>query len=521
MIAKRKPLKPYTLKDVTIIEDAKVRRVIAAAALGNAMEWFDFGVYGYLVTALGKVFFPAVSNSVQLVATFATVSITFIMRPLGGFVFGLLGDRHGRQSVLAATIIIMSISTFCIGLIPSFASIGLWAPLLLLLCKMAQGFSVGGEYTGAAIFIAEYSPDRKRGFWSSFLDFGAFSGFIAGAGVVELLTMVMGPDAIVNWGWRLPFFLALPLGLLGIYFRHELEETPAFQQHTDSLAQDNQAKDAQKPAAPRKSAGQDEADKAVAGTAPRVSFKSILHQYWRALLICVGLVITAMMATHLMLTYMPSYLTGSLGYAPQSGVFIMLVVMVGMLFIQPMIGWMSDRVGRKPFFYAGSIGLILLSIPGFWGIDSGHPWLVFLGLFLFAALMNCFTGVCGSILPAMFPTAVRYSALASAFNIAVVAAGQSPTIMAALVSWTGNLMMPAYFMMGVGGVGLVTSIFMRETANMPLRGSKPMASSLEEAREILLEHYETLEEKIEAIDEEVELLLQRRKRLVEQHPHVD
>ncbi len=131
----------------------------------------------------------------------------------------------------------MSISTFCIGLIPSYASIGIWAPILLLLCKMAQGFSVGGEYTGASIFVAEYSPDRKRGFMGSWLDFGSIAGFVPGAGVVVLISSVVGEENFLSWGWRLPFFPALPLGLIGLYLRHALEETPAFQQHVDTLEQ--------------------------------------------------------------------------------------------------------------------------------------------------------------------------------------------------------------------------------------------------------------------------------------------
>lgn len=498
MKPKRKRLKPYTIKDVTIVEDAKVRKVIAAAALGNAMEWFDFGVYGYLVTALGKVFFPDISPAVQLVATLGTLSVPFIMRPLGGLVFGHFGDKYGRHSVLAATIVIMSISTFSIGLIPSFATIGVWAPILLLICKMAQGFSVGGEYTGASIFIAEYSPDRRRGFWGSFLDFGAILGFIAGAAVVELITLYLGQASVEAWGWRIPFYMSLPLGLVGILFRNELEETPDFQQHANSEAKSGKSEEPTK-----------------------VGFAEIITKYWRALLMCIGMVITTMIATHLMLTYMPSYLTGTLGYSAGSGVLIMMVAMIGMLFIQPAVGWLSDTIGRKPFFYAGSLGLIFLSVPAFWGLASGSAWSVFGALLSFAVIMNCFTGVLGSTIPALFPTAVRYSALASAFNIAVVVAGLSPTAMAGLVSWTGDKMMPAYYMSAVGLVGLVTAFFMRETANKPLRGSKPMASDLEEAREILLEHFDTIEEKIEAIDEEMENLAKRRKRLVDQHPHVD
>ena len=145
---KRKKIKPITLRDVTIIDDGKLRKAITAASLGNAMEWFDFGVYGFVAYALGKVFFPGADPSVQMVAALATFSVPFLIRPLGGLFFGMLGDKYGRQKILAITIVIMSISTFCIGLIPSYASIGIWAPILLLLCKMAQGFSVGGEYTG-------------------------------------------------------------------------------------------------------------------------------------------------------------------------------------------------------------------------------------------------------------------------------------------------------------------------------------------------------------------------------------
>lgn len=167
MKSRKKSVSPIGLNDITIVDDAKMRKAITAAALGNAMEWFDFGVYGFVAYVLGKVFFPGADPGVQMIAALATFSVPFLIRPLGGLFFGALGDKYGRQKVLAATIVIMSISTFAIGLIPSYASIGIWAPILLLLAKMAQGFSVGGEYTGASIFVAEYAPDRKRGFLGS------------------------------------------------------------------------------------------------------------------------------------------------------------------------------------------------------------------------------------------------------------------------------------------------------------------------------------------------------------------
>lgn len=213
------------INDITIIDDSKLKKAITAAALGNAMEWFDFGVYGFVAYALGQVFFPGASPGVQMIAALATFSVPFLVRPLGGLFFGAMGDKFGRQKVLSVTIIIMAVSTFCIGLIPSYASIGIWAPILLLLAKLAQGFSVGGEYSGAAIFVAEYSPDRKRGFMGSWLDFGSIAGFVMGAGVVVLISSIVGEANFLDWGWRIPFFIAAPLGLIGLYLRHALEET--------------------------------------------------------------------------------------------------------------------------------------------------------------------------------------------------------------------------------------------------------------------------------------------------------
>ncbi|QCE34064.1 glycine betaine/L-proline transporter ProP [Acetobacteraceae bacterium] len=500
-------LSPLKLSDVTIIDDKKLHKAITAAALGNALEWFDFGVYGYLVTVLGAVFFPAVTPSVQLIATLATFSVPFLIRPMGGMFFGVLGDKYGRQKILALTVILMTFSTFCIGLIPSYATIGIFAPLALLLCKMVQGFSVGGEYTGASIFIAEYSPDRKRGFMGSFLDFGSILGFVLGAGVVELLTGLIGQQALSEWGWRIPFFLALPLGFIGIYLRNALEETPIFQQHIETIEKE---------------------DREGLADRPRVPLKKIAVKYWRSLLSAVGLVIVCNVTYYILLTYLPSYMEHNLHYSSSKGVLIIVVVMVGMLFVQPLIGLFSDKIGRRPFVFAGSLGAIFLSLIAFHLIGSHVPAALFLGLFILAIILNCFLGVMASILPALFPTEVRYSALAISFNISVLIAGLTPTILAWLVQMTGNLMMPAYYLMGMGTIGFITTFFMRETANRPLRGAVPAASDIQEAKELLEEHQQTLEQKIESIDgiihsleEELNKKQIERQQLIDQHPHIN
>ena len=415
---KRKKVKPITLRDVTIIDDGKLRKAITAASLGNAMEWFDFGVYGFVAYALGKVFFPGADPSVQMVAALATFSVPFLIRPLGGLFFGMLGDKYGRQKILAITIVIMSISTFCIGLIPSYDTIGIWAPILLLICKMAQGFSVGGEYTGASIFVAEYSPDRKRGFMGSWLDFGSIAGFVLGAGVVVLISTIVGEANFLDWGWRIPF-------------------------------------------------------------------------------------------------------SHNLHYSEDHGVLIIIAIMIGMLFVQPVMGLLSDRFGRRPFVLLGSVALFVLAIPAFILINSNVIGLIFAGLLMLAVILNCFTGVMASTLPAMFPTHIRYSALAAAFNISVLVAGLTPTLAAWLVESSQNLMMPAYYLMVVAVIGLITGVTMKETANRPLKGATPAASDIQEAKEILVEHYDNIEQKIDNIDHEIADLQAKRTRLVQQHPRID
>ena len=200
---------------------------------------------------------------------------------------------------------------------------------------------------------------------------------------------------------------------------------------------------------------------------------------------------------------------------------IIIAIMVGMLFVQPMIGLLSDKFGRRPFIIVGSVGLFALAIPAFMLINSGELAVIFAGLLIIAVMLNFFIGVMASTLPAMFPTHIRYSALASAFNISVLIAGLTPTLTAWLVESTGNLYMPAYYLMEIAAVGLVTGLTMKETANKPLRGAAPAASDIEEARELLQEHHDNIEQKIEDIDAQIAELEAKRKVLAQQHPRID
>ncbi|WP_175911460.1 glycine betaine/L-proline transporter ProP [Burkholderia sp. BCC1640] len=457
----RSSRKSLKLDDITIVDPAVLKRAVGAMAFGNAMEWFDFGVYSYIAVTLGKVFFPSSSPSAQLLATFGTFAAAFLVRPLGGMVFGPLGDRIGRQRVLAATMIMMAVGTFAIGLIPSYTSIGIMAPILLLVARLVQGFSTGGEYGGAATFIAEFSTDKRRGFMGSFLEFGTLIGYVMGAGVVALLTASLSQEALLSWGWRVPFFIAGPLGLVGLYIRIKLEETPAFKKEAEAREADERSR-------------------------PKQSFGTLLVEQWRPLLQCVGLVLIFNVTDYMALSYLPNYLSATLHFNETHGLFMVLLVMVLMMPMTLYAGHLSDRLGRKPVMMFGCVGLLVLSVPALLLIRSGEMLSVFGGMLIYGTLLSTFTGVMPSALPALFPTRIRYGALAIGFNVSVsLFGGTTPLVTAWLVDRTGDLMMPAYYLMGASFIGIVSVLALRETARRPLPGSAPCVASRAEAQDLI------------------------------------
>ncbi|WP_401736915.1 glycine betaine/L-proline transporter ProP [Stenotrophomonas pavanii] len=445
--------------EITVVDKPMLKRAVGAAALGNAMEWFDFGVYGYLAVTIGQVFFPSSNPTAQVIAAFATFTVAFLVRPLGGLVFGPLGDRYGRQKVLAFTMILMALGTFSIGLIPAYERIGIWAPVLLLLARVVQGFSTGGEYGGAATFIAEYSTDRNRGLMGSWLEFGTLGGYIAGAGTVTTLHMLLSSEQMLDWGWRIPFLVAGPLGLLGLYMRMKLEETPAFR----AFAEEAEKREHERP-----------------------GLGALFQVHGRQLLVCMGLVLVFNVTDYMLLTYMPSYLSVTMGYAESKGLLLIIIVMLVMMPLNIVGGLFSDRLGRRPMIIGACIALLVLAIPCLLLVGSGSDGLIFLGLMLLGLALVCFTSSMPSTLPALFYTPVRYSALSIAFNVSVsLFGGTTPLVTAWLVERTGDPLVPAYYLMGAAVIGLVTMLFVKETAGLPLRGSPPAVGSEREAAALL------------------------------------
>jgi len=444
-----------------------MKKALGGTIVGNTMEWYDVGVFGYLITTMGPVFLPEADKSVQTLFLLGTFAATFIARPLGGVFFGWLGDKIGRQKVLAMTLMIMAASTFAVGLLPGYAIIGIWAAVLLVITKVVQGFSTGGEYAGATTFVSEHAPDKHRGFFASFLDLGSYLGFAIGATLVSVLQLTLGQSVMEDWGWRLPFLIAGPLGLIAIYFRLKVEESPTFQATLDA----------------QKAAGKHAV--ATEGTTPQGPV-FIFKTYWRGILLAMILVAAANTVGYALTSYMPTYLTATKGYDELHGTLLTIPILVIMSACIPLTGRLSDRIGRRPVLWIGAISTVVLSIPAFLLIDVGSIWTTLLGLALIAFPVTFYVANLASTLPALFPTASRYGAMGIAYNFAVaIFGGTTPFIIAALIAATGNDMMPAYYLMGTSAIGAISIFFLKETSQRPLLGSMPSVDSLAEAHELV------------------------------------
>nr|WP_229667190.1 MFS transporter [Sphingopyxis bauzanensis] len=426
-----------------------LNRAVGASALGNAVEWFDYGIYAYGVTYISAALFPGDTEEAVLFAL-ATFAISFLVRPLGGLFWGPLGDRIGRKSVLAMTILLMAAATFAVGLIPSYDSIGFWAPTILIILRMLQGFSTGGEYGGAATFMAEYAPDDRRGFYGSFLEFGTLAGFSFGAALMLGYSLHLGDEAMHEWGWRIPFLIAGPVGLVGMYLRSKLEDTPVFREEMASA-------DRRKP--------------------PGIA--AMMREYWRPLLVVGGLVVALNVVNYSLLSYMPTYLQRRIGLSNEEALIVPIIGMLFMMIFLPFAGALSDRIGRRPMWRWSLIGLLIFVVPLYMLIGTGFAGAV-AGFLLLGLLYVPQLATISATFPAMFPTAVRFAGFAIAYNISTsIFGGTAPMIGSGLISLTGDPLMPAYYMMIACVVGLIALRFMPETAGKSLREdpfSRPLRS---------------------------------------------
>ncbi|MGO3153746.1 MAG: MFS transporter [Galactobacter sp.] len=427
-------------------EKKKMRKAIFGGTLGNTLEWFDYGIYGYLTTYVAYHFFePFTSDrSTQILFTLLGFAVSFMLRPIGGMVLGPLGDRLGRKKILVITVAVISGATTLIGLLPTAQTIGIWAPILLFTLRIVQGFSAGGEYAGAAVFMAEHAPDKKRGFYGAFLDSGTFIGTCLAALVCTGMTLLVGHDAMMDFWWRVPFLLALPVGLIALWMRRSLEEPEVFSEIAAEAKQESAVK----------------------------ALGTVIVSFPKQLLKLTGYVILVNVAFYLVLTYMPTYLSETLGQSSTSAGMMLVVVQAFMAVAIVFFGSLSDKIGRKPVIIGSALGFTLLSIPTVLLMGLENPVLQFLGLAVLGLLLVALTSVLSATLSALFPTQVRYSGLAFGYNVATaIFGGTAGLVVQWLIAKTGIVIMPGIYMTVAGVIGLIAGLTLLETKGESLRGT--------------------------------------------------
>ena len=423
-----------------------LKRVVGSSFLGNFIEWFDYASYSYLATVIALVFFPGEDRTVAVMSTFGVFALSFLVRPIGALFWGNMGDKKGRKWALSISILLMSGATFLIGCLPTYAMIGVGAPLLLLLLRMVQSFSAAGEYAGAATFIAEYAPTNHRGFYCSMVPASTAAGLLVGSLFASAMFNIWGAESqfVIEWGWRIPFWLAGPLGYITHYIREHLEDSPVYEQMQNDL----------------KAKGLKGEDKPM---------RTLLRKHFKRLIISFGACVLNAVGFYAVLTYLPNYLETTLNYDPASASIItniVLVVYIGFIFLS---GRVSDRLGRKKMLIAACVGFIVLTIPAFMLLSTMNFAIILVVELVMCLLLTINDGTLSSYLNETFPTDVRYSGFALSFNLAnAIFGGSASYISFWLISVTGNNIAPAFYMVFIAVIALVAMVLSHEHTGQDL-----------------------------------------------------
>lgn len=414
-------------------------KLIVPGIIGNVLEWYDFSLYGYFAPVIAKLFFPTHDKFLSLLATFGVFAIGFLMRPLGAIIFGYYGDRVGRKKTLATAVILMAIPTTLIGFLPTYAQIGVFAGVLLTGCRLLQGLAVGGEFFGSIVYITEHAPDHQRGMYGSWAMFSAFAGLLLGSGVGALIGALLTNEALITWGWRIPFMTGFILGVVGLYLRLRMPETPNF------LALVKQQKIVVNPL--------------------RQAFKSARL----TMFVAMGLVFLPAMGFYLLFVYLSSYMSTFLKIPLQTALTINTISMVVIIVIIPFIGLLSDKIGRKPVLMLGALGYIFFSYPLFLLLQQATFMSVLLAQSCFAILVCFAYAAIPATLVELVATNIRYTAMSFPYNLAnAVFGGTAPLVATYLIDLTGNPLSPSYYLIFAGIVMFLFVLALRESHRQAL-----------------------------------------------------
>lgn len=435
-------------------QEVSIRKVIVASAIGTTIEWYDYFIYGIAAALVfGQLFFPGFDPLVGTLAAFATFGVGFFARPVGALVFGHFGDRIGRKSMLVLTLMIMGLATFAIGLLPTYDSIGVWAPILLVALRLLQGFAVGGEWGGATVLAMEYSPENRRGFFGSLVQLGSPGGLLLSSGVFALVSALPEPQ-LLSWGWRVPFLLSILLVGIGLYIRLAILESPAFRRVQETRR------------------------------AARIPAVELIRTAPKNLLIAMGARFAPDIGFYVCGTFIVAYAGDQLGLSSSMILTAVTVAAVIELFTVPAFGSLSDRVGRRPVYIGGAVFWALFAFPFFWLVDTGVTPLVWLAIIAaFAIGHSSMWAVAAALYSELFNTRFRYSGASLGYQLSiVVGGGPAPFIATALIAWAGGNSWPVSLYLVVAAlISLVSLYLAAETFRIDL--SEELATEESVARE--------------------------------------
>lgn len=412
-------------------------RIVAPSLLGNILEWYDFSLFGYFSAIFARLFFPTEDALSGMLMSFAVFAVGFIARPIGAIVWGHWGDRHGRKKTLFLTIIIMAVSTTAIGLLPTFEQVGRLAPILLILCRLTQGFAVSGEFTGTIIYIIEHA-ERHRGWYGSWTMASAFLGLLLGSLAGTFVTQLLSEPELYQWGWRLPFLVSIVLGAIGLYLRMNMPETPHFL-------------------------------KLLAHTVERYPVRYVLVHERAAMLKAVGLTLLSAVSFYITFVYFVFYLKTYLNYELADALTINSICMLVSIILMPIIGMLSDKFGRKIFLTIGALGFLLGSYPLLVYCQTAALKAVFITQLYFSIMLSFICGMIPVTLVELFKTKARYTAFSLSFNLSqALFGGTVPLVMTAIIAWSQDKLALAYYLMLAGGIVLIVLAALRDRFQEPL-----------------------------------------------------
>ncbi|MDO9377388.1 MAG: MFS transporter [Nocardioidaceae bacterium] len=431
---------------------AGLRKSLVAGSIGVFVHWFDWAVYAYLATTMARIFFPEQDGNAGLLSVFAVFAVAFFVRPLGSVLFGYIGDRYGRKKTLSIVIMTMAGGTLLLGVLPSYESAGLVAPVLLVVARVVQGLAAGGEFGSAAAFLAEYSPRRRRGFGCSWIEFGSVLGFLAASFAVWVLQTVLTDEQVLAYGWRIPFLLTVPMAFVGLYIRLRIEDTPEYR----AL----------------------ERLQTVAKQPIREVFRLNRKQFVQT----VGIE-TFMNATfYVVLVYLLTYQEEVVGLTPTSAALLSTMASLVAIGVIPLSGTASDRFGRKPVLRLAGVLLVVGAVPLFVLMQTGTMLAGFVATLGLSVILAIILGTHAATVAELFPTRTRQSGLSMAYSVAgAFFAGTLPYLNTWLIGVTGNDLVPAFALVVIGIIGLVSVASIPETRGIDLLHASDTRGAAEHA----------------------------------------